>query len=112
MRHDDAIRIRHMIEACEAAQKFGTGRSRTELDIDKMLLFAIVRALEIIGEAASKVSDETRLATPGVPWSQIIAMRNRLVHAYFSIDTAIIWKTVIDEIPGLHSKLIQILPPS
>jgi uncharacterized protein with HEPN domain len=51
-----------------------------------MLVFALMRAVEVIGEAASKVSPETRTATPSVPWSAIIAMRNRLIHAYFDIN--------------------------
>jgi len=72
MRRDDAIRIRHMIEAAEAAQRFLSGRQRDDLDADEALRFALVRAVELIGEAASKVSLETRAALPsidGAPWS-------------------------------------------
>ena len=57
-------------------------------------MFALVRAAEIIGEAASKVSDETRRTMPSVPWQQIVSMRNRLIHAYFVIERDIVWKTV------------------
>src|SRR6516164_5868427 len=78
MRPDDRVRIRHMIEAAEAAQRFIANRQRADLDTDEMLLFALVRAAEIIGEAASKVSDETRRTMPSVPWQQIVSMRNRL----------------------------------
>ena len=76
MRPDDRVRIRHMIEAAEAAQRFIANRQRADLDTDEMLLFALVRAAEIIGEAASKVSDETRRTMPSVPWQQIVSMRN------------------------------------
>lgn len=70
-----------------------------------MLLFAVVRAVEIIGEAASKVSAETRTAHRGIPWSAIIGMRNRLVHAYFEINTDVLWVAVTEEIPVLLSQL-------
>ncbi len=102
---EDAVRIRHMIEAAEAAQRFVAGRKRGDLDQDDMLLFALVRAIEIVGEAASKVSPETKAATPDVPWPAIVAMRNRLVHAYFDIDRDILWKTISVEIPDLLSLL-------
>jgi uncharacterized protein with HEPN domain len=90
-----------MIEAAERAVQFVTDRQRTELDEDHMLLFALVRAIEILGEAASRISTEVREAHPDVPWSAIIGMRNRLIHAYFDINTEIIWQTVTQEIPAL-----------
>jgi hypothetical protein len=65
-----------------------------------MLLFALVRAIEILGEPASKVSAETRKTAPNVAWSQITAMRNRLIHAYFDIDRDILWKEVLRPRPG------------
>jgi uncharacterized protein with HEPN domain len=98
-----------MIEAAEAAERFIAGRQRADLDTDQMLLFALVRAIEIIGEAASKVSSETRTITPSVPWPAIISMRNRLIHAYFDIDRDIVWKTVTEEISPLRSSLSQIV---
>ncbi len=66
-----------------------------------MLLFAVVRAVEIVGEAATRVSNETRMATPEIPWSDIMGMRNRLVHGYFNINIEIVWKTVTVELPQL-----------
>ena len=94
-----------MIEAGEAACRFAQDRKPTDLDTDLMLLFALVRAVEIIGEAASRISSESRLATPSIPWPLIVAMRNRLVHAYFDIDRDILWKTITAEIPELLNKL-------
>jgi uncharacterized protein with HEPN domain len=105
MRVDDAIRVQHMIEAAESALQFVSGRSRPDLDTDRMLLFAVVRAVEIIGEAASKISAETRTAHGGIPWSALIGMRNRLVHAYFEINTDVLWVAVSEEIPALLSQL-------
>jgi uncharacterized protein with HEPN domain len=94
-----------MIEAAEAAQSFIAGRRRIDLDSDRMLLFALVRAIEIIGEAASKLSPEARTAMPSVPWVNVVAMRHRLIHAYFDIDRTILWKTAMEEIPPLLSVL-------
>jgi uncharacterized protein with HEPN domain len=70
------------------------GRQRSDLDSDEMLLFALTRAIEIAGEAASRVTTETRGAMSDLPWSALIGMRNRLVHAYFDIDRNILWTTV------------------
>jgi uncharacterized protein with HEPN domain len=105
MRDEDRVRVRHMIEAAESALQFVAGRARPDLDTDRMLLFAVVRAVEIIGEAASKVSAETRAAHASIPWGAIIGMRNRLVHAYFEIDADVVWVAVTDEIPALLSRL-------
>ena len=110
MRPDDTTRIRHMIEAIETAQRFVAGRQRRDLDTDQMLLFALVRAIEIVGEAASRVSPETRSAIPAVPWPAIVSMRNRLIHAYFDIDRDVVWKTAVEEIPPLASLLRAVAP--
>ena len=80
------------------------------LDQDRMLLFALVRAIEILGDAASKVSAVTRQLFPGVPWSQMTAMRNRLVRAYFDIDRDILWKTAAEEVPRLLGSLSKLIP--
>ena len=79
---DDRVRVLHMIEATEAVGAFIATRQRADLDSNQMLLFALVRAVEVIGEAASRLTPETREAAPAVPWVQIIGMRNRLIHAY------------------------------
>ena len=86
MQDEDRIRVGHMIEAAEDALGFIAGRTRADLDTDRMLRLALMRAVEIVGEAASKVSDGTPESSPGFPGRHIIGMRNRLVHAYFDID--------------------------
>ena len=75
------------------------------MDTDRMLLFAVVRAIEILGEAASKISVETRTAIAGIPWASIISMRNRLIHGYFDINTDVVWTTITNEIPALLPSL-------
>jgi uncharacterized protein with HEPN domain len=105
MRDEDRVRLRHMIEAAESAVQFVAGRQRIELDEDRMLLFALVRTIEVLGEAASKISEEMRATHTGIPWHAIIGMRNRLIHAYFEINPEIVWQTVTQEIPALLPQL-------
>lgn len=106
---DDRVRILHMIETTETALGFVAGRDRTELESNPMLLFALVRAIEVIGEAASRVSAETRTRAPQIPWPLIVAMRNRLVHAYFDVDRDILWRTAAEELPALLPVLRALL---
>lgn len=101
MQPEDRIRLQHMIEAAQAATRFVEGRHRPDLDSDQMLLFAVVRAIEIVGEAASRVSTDGRDSAPDIPWAAIVGMRNRVVHAYFSIDREIVWITATRELPQL-----------
>jgi uncharacterized protein with HEPN domain len=94
-----------MIAAIEAAQRFARGRERRDLDTDEQLVFALMRAVEIVGEAAARVSPGGRAAMPQVPWPTIIGMRNRLVHAYFDVDVDILWTTVTQALPALLAQL-------
>lgn len=110
MTPDEVTRIRHMIEAAQTAQQFMAGRQRADLDADTMLLFAVLQAIQIVGEAATHISQETRSATPAVPWPRIIGMRNRLVHAYADINREVVWKTVTAEIPAVLPLLTALLP--
>lgn len=111
MRAEDRVRILHMVEACEALQRFTVGRERNALVQDEMLLFAVVRAVEIVGEAASKVTQETRDTHPHIPWRAIVGMRNRLVHAYFEINVDMVWVAATQEIPLLLSQLRLLVTP-
>ena len=110
MRKDDEIRLRHMQDAAKEALAFSCNRSRSDLDHDRMLAHSLVRCLEIVGEAASQVSKETQRQLPDIPWSSMVAMRNRLIHAYFDIDLDRVWDTVIDDLPPLIAALDVILP--
>ena len=84
-------------------------RSRTDLDHDRLLLLALVKDIEIIGEAASRVSPEARAQWADIPWQDIVTMRHRLVHGYFDIDLDIVWNTVADDLPPLAAQLERAL---
>ena len=109
---EDRIRIMHMIQAAETACGFLSGRTRSDLDTDRMLVFALVRAIEIVGEAASRVGPATRQAAADIPWSLIISMRNRLIHGYSHVDHDVVWKTVTEELPELLPKLRSLVGES
>ncbi|MEW6350114.1 MAG: HepT-like ribonuclease domain-containing protein [Thermodesulfobacteriota bacterium] len=109
MRDDDRIRLRHMIEAAQEATRFAEHRQRKDLDEDRMLTLALMKAIEIIGEAASKLSSELRETYPEIPWPAILGVRNKLVHAYFQIDLDVVWRTTVNELPGLIQSLTDII---
>ncbi len=73
--------------------------------------YAVFKAIEILGEAARLVSDETRKAHPQIPWESIAGMRNRLIHEYFRIHLATVWQTVQEDIPPLVAQLKPLVPP-
>lgn len=99
MRKDDRIRLQHM-DAAREAEGFVRGKQREDLDSDRLLVLGLMKAVEIIGEAAYQISPSTRSQLPGIPWEDIIGMRHRLVHAYFDIDLDILWHTVQDDLPS------------
>lgn len=105
MRAEDRIRLLHMVEASQTALRFVSGRNRDDLQTDQMLLFAVVRAIEVLGEAANKVSDDVRRSHTDIPWKAIVGMRNRLIHAYFDIDAEMVWQTLQVEIPVILPRL-------
>jgi uncharacterized protein with HEPN domain len=109
MRPDDRIRLQHMLDAAQQAQGFVRDKRRDDLEHDLQLVWALVKAIEIIGEAAYQIGAETRARLPEIPWEKITGMRHRLVHAYFDIDLDILWKTVQEGLPPLIALLIASL---
>ncbi len=110
MKRDDLIRMRHMLDAAREAVGFIRDRSRSDLDHDRQLVWALVKAIEIIGEAAYQLSLDARAEVPNIPWEKIVGMRHRLVHAYFDINLDILWKTVQEGLPPLIVELQQVIP--
>lgn len=111
MNKDDEIRLRHMLDAAREAVSFVRGRTRNDLDRDRMLALSLVKAVEIVGEAAAQITEASRKRLPSLPWAKIVGMRNRLVHAYFDINLDILWQTVQEDIPELISEIEPLVPP-
>jgi uncharacterized protein with HEPN domain len=106
---DEQIRVRHMLDAARKAQEFLLGRTRDDLDTNDMLALALVRLLEIIGEAAKNVPPEIREACPQIPWSLVARTRDRLAHGYFDINLDRVWEMVASDLPPLI-KALEAIP--
>jgi len=101
-----------MLDAAREAASFAAGHSRDDLRNDRRLALALVKCIEIVGEAASQVSEGGCALVPELPWANIVAMRHRLVHAYFDVDLDRVWDTVADDLPPLIAALeAKHLPP-
>lgn len=114
-RHDDTVALRHMLDYARTARRMAAERSRQDLETDEMLRLALTRAIEVIGEAAARVSSASRQVHPSIPWTQIVGIRNRLIHGYDTIDLNILWDIVSLDLPSLIEQLKTILsdaPPT
>jgi len=105
----DGDRIRHMLEAAEKAAEFSKGRKRSDLEEDEKLTLSLVHLLEILGEAAGKVSLGFRQLHPEIPWNRVSGIRNRLAHGYFDVDLDIVWQTVTARLPELIVQLKKLV---
>jgi uncharacterized protein with HEPN domain len=102
-RDDD--RVAHIVEACEEVATFVAGKTRDDLGDDRMLQLALVKLVEIVGEAAKAVSHDTRRRYPKVPRSAAARTRDRLTHHYFDVNLDVLWSTVTEDLPALLAGL-------
>ncbi len=112
MSKDDLVRLRHMQDSAKEAVELIQGKSRSDLDTNRVLSLALVRLLEVLGEAANRVTTPTRQQNPNIPWSQIVSLRHRLIHGYDTINLDILWKILTDDLPPLIAQLEKIEYPS
>jgi uncharacterized protein with HEPN domain len=106
---DDRTRLKHIRDAAQKIILFTDGKDRESIIDDEILQLALVRLIEIIGEAASRLSDNLKTQHSSIPWAAVVGMRNRLVHAYFDIDLDVVWDTVTDAVPKLLQQIESIL---
>jgi uncharacterized protein with HEPN domain len=104
-RRDDSLRLLDMLSAAREARLFVAGKSEADVRKDRVLTLALLKCVELIGEAAARIGEDTRTKYPYVPWADIVGMRNRLVHAYFDVDLSLLWATVADDLPALIASL-------
>jgi uncharacterized protein with HEPN domain len=109
--HDDSVSLWQMLDHSREAIAMAEGRSRADLNSDRMLCLALTRLVEIIGEAANRVSSDFQGQHPHIPWGQIIGLRNRLVHGYDSINLDVLWQIIAEDLPSLIEQLEAITPP-
>ncbi|MBI5525030.1 MAG: DUF86 domain-containing protein [Deltaproteobacteria bacterium] len=105
---DDSERLRDILESIERIERY-TEQGRGAFDRDELIQIWVVHHIQIIGEAAARVSENFKVTHPGVPWAQVVAMRNVLVHQYFGIDPDEVWAAVERDLPELKTQLTQIL---
>lgn len=109
MRPEDEIRLRHMLDDATEALEFLADRSLGDLADDRKLALALVKEIEIIGEAAFQMADQSRAEISDIPWPAVINMWHRLVHAYHDINLNAVWSTVLEDLPPLIEALKKFL---
>ena len=97
--------LRQILSHARETVELSQGKSRADLDNDRLLNLSLTRLLEIMGEAANRVPEETRSQFPQLPWVQMIGLRNRLIHGYDQVDFDILWNIVKQDLPDLISQL-------
>lgn len=95
--------------AAGKALGFVAGMDFAAFAADDRTVFAVVRALEIVGEAAKRIPADVRDRHPGVPWRPMSRMRDKLIHDYTSVNLAVVWKTVTEDLPGLAPLIDQVI---
>lgn len=111
MKNADLVQLRHMLDAAQEAAEFTRGCKRQDLNTDRKLVLALVKEIEIIAEAAHRVSHTTREQIPDIPWDCVMGARHRPVIAYASVNLDILWETLQSELPPLIAELERIVHP-
>lgn len=106
---DPETALRQMLDHAHEVREKASERDRQALEEDRDFELAVVRLLEVVGEAATRVPDEVQDRNPEVPWAEVVAMRNRLIHAYDAVDPDIVWRIVTEDIPELVEDLKPVL---
>ena len=109
MNKDDIVFLKHMLDAIELIENYLMGKDFSEFENNRMLQDAVIREIEIIGEATKNLSSGFRAKYSEIPWRQIAGMRDKLIHGYFGVDLVAVWGTAAEDIPALGVKLREIL---
>jgi len=112
MNQEDKFRIQHMIDASEEALSFIKNVNQNDFFKSRILILSVIKEIEIVGEAASKISNETIQENPVIPWKDIVGMRNRLIHGYFEVNIDLVWNTLTINLPALIKLLKELLQKS
>lgn len=110
-RHEASLALRQMLDYAREALAMAEGTTRGDLDTNRMLNLALVKLLEIVGEAANRVRSDEQTKHPQIPWQQLTGLRNRLVHGYDQVDLDILWQILTRDLPPLVAELERIVAP-
>ncbi len=105
---DDSIYIDHILNSIDRILDYISGKDRESFEADLVTQDAVVRQLEIIGEATKRVSAELRSKHPDIPWSDMAGMRDVLIHDYLDVDFGVVWKTASEDIPNLKALISRL----
>ena len=111
-KRNDAVYLSHILDAINQIEIYTANLSYDKFLQDRLVQDGVVRQLEIIGEASRNLSDDFRARYPDQPWAQIIALRNRLIHAYFDVNLGLVWEIIKNDIPPLKQRIARWLEQS
>ena len=106
---DDRAYLHHILDAIQTIESYITGQYFEQFHANKMMVDAVVRELEIIGEAANQVSVDLKEKHPDIPWFKMRGLRNFVIHEYFSVNEKIVWDTCKENLPKLKQQIMEIL---
>ena len=111
MQEDDLLYVRHILDAARQLDDYVAGHTRADLDKQPMLRDSMIRQLEIIGEAAGRLSETLRGRYSDIPWADIVGMRHRLIHGYFNVNLDLVWEAAVRDVPELRRTLDPVGDP-
>lgn len=106
-RSRDKIRLEHILQAIERINRYTKGKNFDDFIADDMMYYAVVKNIEILGEAFNMLTEEFRKAHPNTPWKQVNGMRNYIVHEYFQVDNIVVWDVIKHDLPVLEKQIIE-----
>mgnify|MGYP004547582453 FL=1 len=105
----DRIRLQHILDSIERIKRYSDGKSFADFVDDDMMYYAIIKNIEIIGEASNLLTLEFKDNHPQTPWKMVTGMRNYIVHEYFQVDNTVIWDVITHDLPELENQIISYL---